>query len=110
MAKDVEFCGDSLQRIQQFPASAKSIAGHELNEVQEGREPSDYRPMPQIGRGVYEIRIRVEEGIFRTIYIAKFEEAVYVLHAFQKKTQQTPKRDIDLAKARLKQLIQNRMS
>lgn len=99
-----------MQRIQQFPAAAKSITGHELNEVQEGREPGDYRPMPQIGKGVQEIRIRVEEGIFRTIYIAKFEEAVYVLHAFQKKTQQTSKHDIDLAKARLKQVIHNRKS
>ena len=110
MAKDVDFCGDSLQRIQQFPVSAKRVIGHELNEVQEGRDPSDYRPMSQIGKGVYEIRVRVEEGIFRTMYIAKFEEAVYVLHAFQKKTQKTSKQDIDLAKARLKQVIQNRQS
>ena len=54
--------------FQQFPVSAKRVIGHELNEVQEGRDPSDYRPMSQIGKGVYEIRVRVEEGIFRTMY------------------------------------------
>lgn len=63
--------------------------------------------MSSIGVGVREIRIHVE-GEHRIIYLAKFDEAVYVLHAFQKKTQKTAKKDIDIAKARLRDVIQNR--
>jgi len=70
--------------------------------VQVGRNPSDFKPMPGIGAGAYEIRVRDEAGAFRVIYVTKFDDAVYVLHAFRKKTQETAKADIDLAARRYK--------
>ncbi len=75
--------------------------------VQTGTNPTDWKPMNAIGTGVKEIRIH-EDGEFRVIYVAQFAEAIYVLHAFQKKTQKTPKKEIDLAKKRLKQLCRER--
>lgn len=105
--KEITFIGTSLKDIKNFPASAKHRAGHELMAVQTGVDPTDWKPMNAIGAGVKEIRIH-EGGEFRMIYVAKFAEAVYVLHAFQKKTQKTPKKEIDLAKKRLKQVYQER--
>lgn len=61
--------------------------------------PKDFKPMPDVGKGAYEIRVHLD-GAWRVIYVAKFAEAIYVLHAFQKKTQQTNKDDIELAKKR----------
>ncbi|OGA42400.1 MAG: hypothetical protein A3G24_22140, partial [Betaproteobacteria bacterium RIFCSPLOWO2_12_FULL_62_13] len=82
-------------------------AGYQLEKVQAGREPADWKPMPSIGVGVNEIRVR-EGGAFRVIYVAKFSEAVYVLHAFQKKSRKTAKPDIELARKRFRTLIQER--
>jgi len=101
--KDIRFCGRSLEVLRSFPAVAKREAGYQLDRVQHGLEPTDWKPMPSIGSGVREIRI-MHEGQFRVIYIAKLAGAVYVLHAFQKKTQKTRKQDIDAAKQALKQL------
>ena len=101
--KDIRFCGRSLEVLRSFPAVAKREAGYQLDPVQHGLEPTDWKPMPSIGSGVREIRI-MHEGQFRVIYIAKFADAVYVLHAFQKKTRKTRKQDIDAAKQALKQL------
>ncbi len=70
-----------------FPAAARNRAGHELFMVQCNRPPTDWKPMSGIGPGACEIRIRVAAGAYRVIYVARFEDAVYVLHAFQKKTQ-----------------------
>ena len=81
---------------------ARKEAGVELHKVQQGIEPTDWKPMTSVGPGVQEIRIRDGSGAFRVVYVAKIESAVYVLHAFQKKTEQTAKRDLDLAQARLK--------
>ena len=102
--KPVEFIGDSLSRLREFPESARTEAGHQLFTVQCGEEPSDWKPMKSVGRGVREIRIRDAAGAFRVIYIATMPEAVYVLHAFQKKTQRTEKRDLELAARRYRQL------
>ena len=104
--KDIKFIGSSLNVIKDFPLKAKRQVGHELDKVQRGQEPSDWKPMKSIGTGVKEIRIKDEEGIFRVIYLVKHLDLVHVLHAFQKKTQQTSKSELDLAKKRLKQLIQ----
>jgi phage-related protein len=101
--KDIRFCGRSLEALRSFPVVAKREAGYQLDRVQHGLEPTDGKPMPSIGPGVREIRI-MHEGQFRVIYIAKLADAVYVLHAFQKKTQKTRKQDIDAAKQVLKQL------
>jgi phage-related protein len=78
-----------------------------LWEVQRGKEPSNWKPMPSVGIGVNEIRVRAG-GAFRVIYLAKFAASVYVLHAFQKKARKTPKLDIDLARQRFRDLIQER--
>lgn len=106
--KRLDFLGDSLRRLREFPAGVRKEAGVQLHKVQLELEPSDWKPMPTVGSGVREIRLRDTDGAFRVIYVAAFEEAVYVLHAFQKKTQQTAKRDLDLAHARLQQLVRSR--
>ena len=102
--KRLEFLGDSLEQLREFPETARKEAGVQLDKVQQGIEPSDWKPMTTVGQGVREIRIRDEAGAFRVLYVAKIEDAVYVLHAFQKKTQQTAKRDLDLAAARMRQI------
>lgn len=103
--KEVEFLGDSLKAISEFPRNARQSAGRQLAKVQKGNQPDDYKPMTEIGRGVEEIRVREESGIYRVIYTARLADAVYVLHAFQKKTMQTSKQDIETAKRRFKQLM-----
>lgn len=102
--KELVFLGDSLEQLRDFPETARKEAGVQLHKVQQGIEPSDWKPMTTVGQGVREIRIRDEAGAFRVLYVAKIEDAVYVLHAFQKKTQQTAKRDLDLAATRLRQI------
>jgi phage-related protein len=87
-----------------MPDSVRHDIGLELMRVQFGGEPKSFKPMPTVGAGAYEIRVRDESGAYRVIYVAKFETAVYVLHAFQKKSQQTAKMDIELAKARYKSI------
>ena len=98
--KPIEFLGDSLRSLREFPDDAKRDAGYQLDRVQHGLQPDDFKPMPTIGKGVEEIRVRDDTGAFRVIYTARLADAVYVLHAFQKKTQATSKRDIELAKQR----------
>jgi len=102
--KPVCFLGDSLKCLRQFPEDAKQDAGYQLDKVQKGKQPDDFKPMPSIGMGVEEIRIRDASGIYRVIYTARLVDAVYVLHAFQKKTQATARHDIDIARERLAQL------
>ena len=72
--------------------------------VQVGREPADFKLLPSVGPGAREIRVRDDAGAFRVIYVAKFEDAVYVLHAFQKKTRRTSQADIEQARARYKSI------
>jgi phage-related protein len=100
--KPICFLGRSLDDLKGFPDDARHTAGVELLAVQTGIEPSDWKPMKTIGVGVREIRIREESGAFRVIYLATQPDCVLVLHAFQKKTEQTAQRDIDLAAKRLK--------
>jgi phage-related protein len=102
--KTVEFLGDSLQCLKAFPPEARRTAGFQLHAVQRGKNPKDWKPMPSIGAGVAEIRVWDEAGTFRVVYTARLADFVYVLHAFQKKTQETSKRDIELAKKRFDQL------
>lgn len=103
--KPVRFLGDSLQRLREFPEDARHDAGYQLDKVQRGAQPDDFKPMPSIGKGVEEIRLQDETGAYRVIYTARIADAVYVLHAFQKKTRTTSKRDIDLAAERFAQLL-----
>jgi len=101
--KPIAFLGGSLDDLRGFPADARREAGYQLDRVQRGLHPDDWRPMQSIGTGVREIRVRERAGVFRVIYVATFADAVYVLHAFQKKTRQTAKRDVDLAVSRLRE-------
>lgn len=102
--KPLEFLGSSRDDLAAMPAGVRHDIGVELMRVQFGGQPTDYKPMPAVGAGVYEIRVRDASGAYRALYVAKFEAAVYVLHAFQKKTQQTAKSDIDLAKVRYRMI------
>lgn len=100
--KPITFVGDSLARLRDFPEDARSEAGYQLSEVQHGRDPDDWKPIKTVGAGVREIRVRDTSGAFRVIYLATLPDRVLVLHAFQKKTQQTSQKDIDLAARRLR--------
>lgn len=97
--KPIMWMGDSLSRLRAAPADVRSDAGYQLDLVQRGDDPSDFKPMPDVGSGVMEIRIH-SDNEFRIFYVARFEEAVYVLHCFVKKTRATVKADIDLGKKR----------
>ncbi len=99
--KALEFVGSSLDDLTDFPLEARRATGFELWQVQRGLNPSDFKPIPAIGAGAFEIRVHVL-GEWRVIYVAKFEVAIYVLHAFRKKTQKTRKEDIELAARRYK--------
>ncbi len=105
--KPIVWCGDSLERIREFPDDARRLAGHQLDKIQRGIDPDDWKPMPSVGLGVREIRVRVQ-GQFRVMYLAKLEEAVYVLHAFPKKSQRTAKQDLDLATKRFREVLEER--
>ncbi|MEK6304674.1 MAG: type II toxin-antitoxin system RelE/ParE family toxin [Acidobacteriota bacterium] len=100
--KATYFVGTAHRDLAAFPESARRRAGYELFMVQVGREPSDFKPLPSVGPGAYEIRVRDDAGAFRVIYVAKLERAVYVLHAFQKTTRKTRQADIKLAARRYK--------
>lgn len=107
-SKPVEFLGSSLEDLRAFPLTARREAGHQLDQVQNGREPDDWKPMNTVGQGVREIRIRDEVGVFRVLYVAKFADAIYVLHCFQKKTEKTSKADVELAARRYRELLKER--
>lgn len=99
--------GDSLDAIRSFPEEARRQAGYQIDRVQRGLDPDEWKPMKTIGPGVREIRVRDASGAFRVIYVATRAAAVYVLHAFQKKSQKTPRRDLDLVAARFKELMRS---
>ena len=104
--KAIRFLGDSLKRLREFPEDVRHDAGYQLDKLQRGLQPDDFKPMPTIGKGVEEIRLWDDSGTFRVIYTARLKEMVVVLHAFQKKTQATSRRDMELAKHRWAQLKQ----
>jgi phage-related protein len=104
-SKPVEFRGSALDDLRAFPEAARREAGYQLDQIQRGREPDDWKPMSAVGRGVREIRIRDAAGAFRVLYVAKFDDAVYVLHCFQKKAQKTSKTDLNLAAQRYRDLL-----
>lgn len=107
--KPVAWLGDSLEQLRSFSKIVRQQVGYELELVQDGLEPSDWKPMPTVGPGVCEIRVH-GDGEHRVIYVAKFRRAVYVLHAFQKKANKTSKRDIDMARLRLKIALQREVT
>jgi phage-related protein len=107
--KQIRWLGSSLNDLKNFPDAARKKAGFQLRAVQSGDTPSDFKPMPTVGLGVEEIRIRTEDA-YRIFYVARFAEAVYVLHAFQKKTQKTSKLDIEIGQKRYQQMLLYRQS
>lgn len=110
--KPIVWIGSSYRDVSGFPAAARRAAGHNLSLVQNGLEPDDFKPMASVGPGAYEVRVQtVEDGSsiqHRVFYVARFEEAVYVLHAFQKKTQKTSRHDLEVGKARYREMIRDR--
>lgn len=104
--KPVVFLGDSLDHIRAFAERSRRDAWFQLDRVQRGLDPDDWKPMAAIGPGVREIRVRDATGAYRIVYVASFAEAIYVRHAFQKKTQRTSPRDLALAHSRLRELKQ----
>lgn len=106
--KKIIFVGHSLEGIKGFSLEAKRETGYQLDRVQRGKDPLDWKPMQGIGSGVREIRVRDKDGIYRVIYVAKFEEAIYVLHAFQKKTQKTSQHDIEMVSRAFKRVLEER--
>jgi len=107
--KPIRWIGSSQDDLRKFSKSAQRKAGYQLRAVQSGDPPSDFKPMPSVGLGVEEIRIRTDDA-YRIFYVARFAEAVYVLHAFQKKTQKTSKLDIEIGQKRYQQMLQYRQS
>ncbi|MBC8105188.1 MAG: type II toxin-antitoxin system RelE/ParE family toxin [Anaerolineae bacterium] len=99
-SKRVRWIGSSRNDMRRLPKVARHRAGDELQRVQRGELPSDWRTMTSVGPGVCEIRVRTSVA-HRVIYIARFEEAVYVLHVFEKRTQKTSRFDIETARRRL---------
>lgn len=105
--KPLIWLGSSRSDLRAFPPNVRRVAGFQLRRVQQDLEPNDWKPMPNVGPGVQEIRVHTELE-HRILYIAKFAEGVYVLHAFERRTRQTPKRDLDLARDRLRALVLRR--
>ena len=105
--KPVTWLGDSRKTVREFPDEARQRAGRQLARVQDGLDADDWKPMPSVGLGVREIRVHAH-GEYRVIYVAKFVESIYVLHAFQKKARRTSQREIDVARTRFRALIDQR--
>ena len=101
--KPVRFVGSAKDDLSAFPKSARTRAGHELFMVQVGRDPDDWKPISTVGPGACEMRVRDATGAFRVVYVARFEDAVYVLHAFQKKSRKTSREDRELARRRYRE-------
>ncbi|EOI6581639.1 type II toxin-antitoxin system RelE/ParE family toxin [Yersinia enterocolitica] len=100
--------GSSFEDLMVFPTDARKDVGYQLHKIQHGIETEDWKPFSDVGSGVNEIRVRDTNGIYRVMYVAKFDEAIYVLHSFQKKTRQTSKLDKDIAKVRYSVLVEQR--
>jgi phage-related protein len=104
--KPVHFVGTSREDLRRLPDSVQETAGFQLFKLQQGKEPDDWKPMPVVGLGVQELRVRDERGAFRVFYVAKFDEAVYVLHVFQKRSQRTGRRVLEVGKIRYNDLLE----
>ena len=108
MLKPISFLGSAASDLRAVSRNVRRRLGFDLHRLQAGEEPMDWRPMGDIGPGVGELRARDETGAYRAFYVAKFPEAIYVLHCFEKKTQKTAQLDIELGRKRYKALIEAR--
>jgi len=100
--KSIRWLGSSFRDLGRLPIQAKRKIGVQLDFLQDGLQPLDWKPMKSIGVGVREIRVRTKNEAFRVVYLAKFSDLVYVLHVFQKKSRQTSRSDIEIARRRFK--------
>ena len=107
MDKRLIWLGSSRSAVKEFPDDARQIAGFQLRRVQQGLEPNNWKQISTVGVGVKEIRIHTKLE-HRVLYVARFTEGIYVLHAFEKRTRKTPKRDLDLARDRFRALVDQR--
>lgn len=105
--KPVRFWGNSEKALERFPERAQDVLAREIARLSRGEDPLHWRPMPSIGPGAREIRVRVGRQ-FRAIYVTTLPEAVYILHVFEKKSQQTSGPDLELARVRFRQLLRER--
>jgi phage-related protein len=105
--KSIVWLGSSRSDLQAFPQDARRLAGFQLRQVQQGLDPTDFKPMPSIGSGVYEIRVHTAVE-HRVCYVEKFAEAIYVLHVFPKRTRKTSQHDVNLARERYQALLAQR--
>ena len=103
--KPIYWVGTSLKDLLAFPSEAKQEAGYQLHRVQNGLEPENWKSFQQVGSGVKEVRISESSNIYSIMYVANFANKIYVLHSFQKKTQKTSLKDIEIAKTRYKTII-----
>jgi len=103
--KPIYWVGSSLKDLLALPDEVKREAGYQLHRVQNGLDPENWKPFQEVGSGTKEIRIYDKDGAFRVMYVAKFSERIYVLHAFQKKTQKTNQNDINIARTRYKSIM-----
>jgi phage-related protein len=101
--------GDSREILQSFPESVRQNLGFQLWQLQQGERPSDYRPVPSVGAGVFELRDQDERAWYRVIYLSRIRDVVHVLHCFEKKSREMPKRDFELARRRFK-IVNARMT
>jgi phage-related protein len=106
--KPISFLGNSLEWLREFPEGARQDAGYQLDQVQRGKQPSDFKPMASVDKGVEELRVWDDAGTYRVIYLARLKDAVSVLHAFQRKSRATGKQDIETAKTRYAELMRGR--
>jgi phage-related protein len=106
--KEIRWMGSAYNDLLDFPDDVRRQAGFQLANVQADLDADDWKPFDDIGAGTRDIRVRDSSGIYRVLYIAKFEEAIYVLHCFQKKTQETSKHDKDIAEARYRAIARAR--
>jgi len=106
-AKAIQWLGDSRDRLRRFPESARREVGFQLSLIQAGRSAGDWKPIPVVGAGVIEIRVHAA-GEYRVFYVAKFEDAVYVLHVFAKKTRKASSLDVELGRKRYRELLERR--
>jgi phage-related protein len=105
LEKQIRWVGSAYDDLLAFPRDVRKEAGFQLGKVQAGLEPADWKPFDEVGAGTREIRIRESDGVYRVMYVAKFDEAIYVLHCFQKKTRVTSKQDKATAAARYRAVV-----
>lgn len=106
--KEIRWVGSAYDDLLAFPYESRKMAGFQLGKVQAGLDPEDWKPFDEVGAGVREIRIKDDQGLYRVMYVAKFEEAIYVLHCFKKKTQTTSKHDKDITDTRYRAIVRDR--